>query len=365
MKRDQLYGFKKAKNNIRKEDLCILFEGQTDVIAAHSIGAENVVAPLGTGITDQQVDLMLRYSDRVLFLFDSDKAGQAAVERGFKIGILKGANMFAVTVPEPYKDIDELIQEKGEEVKKLFEPEVDAFTYLISSKVETLDLNNLNDHSHFIKYVKQLLPEGISKQQRDFYTKKIKVLTEIDLAETEDINKNQYNQNEPPIEQYSDMNYSSQTNIQTTPTENSIQPKSKEVYFLTQILFENNRDGIAKLDLKFFQNDYVKEIFNTILDETSIKVADLSDELQTDEAKILLESIVFQSEQAEEPLTPKELNKLYIGIKVDYYDQVRDRLRLRQAIAEGNSETKLAVKITKRIIEVTQLIVDLQNWEKK
>jgi DNA primase len=76
-----VYGIFQSRQEIRKEDLCIFCEGQTDVISAHQNGFMNIVAPLGTAITQDQIKLVARITKNILFLFDSDDAGQKALER--------------------------------------------------------------------------------------------------------------------------------------------------------------------------------------------------------------------------------------------------------------------------------------------
>lgn len=70
-----LFNFDLAKRHIRKENEVILFEGQMDVISAYQAGVENVVATLGTSLTDNQAKLLKRYVDTVVLCYDADQAG--------------------------------------------------------------------------------------------------------------------------------------------------------------------------------------------------------------------------------------------------------------------------------------------------
>ena len=81
LKRRTLYGFNWAKEAITSTGEVIVCEGYTDVIAFHSIGLHNAVATCGTALTDEHLQLLSRYSKRVLLAYDGDRAGQEAVMR--------------------------------------------------------------------------------------------------------------------------------------------------------------------------------------------------------------------------------------------------------------------------------------------
>lgn len=78
-----LYGLDKARTAIAKHDCAIVVEGYFDVIALHAAGIANVVASLGTALSQQQVKLLLRYAEsrQVILNFDADAAGNRAAER--------------------------------------------------------------------------------------------------------------------------------------------------------------------------------------------------------------------------------------------------------------------------------------------
>jgi len=82
-----LFAINQAKDAIREQDSVILMEGYFDVIAAHVHGLKNVVATLGTSLTEQHVKIIARYSDsrKIYLAFDADEAGIAATNRGAEI----------------------------------------------------------------------------------------------------------------------------------------------------------------------------------------------------------------------------------------------------------------------------------------
>ncbi|OGH99723.1 MAG: DNA primase, partial [Candidatus Melainabacteria bacterium GWA2_34_9] len=82
-----LFALYQAKQSIKEQDSVIIMEGFFDVISAHTHGLTNVVATLGTALTEQHIKILARYSDsrRMYLAFDSDEAGINATDRGAEI----------------------------------------------------------------------------------------------------------------------------------------------------------------------------------------------------------------------------------------------------------------------------------------
>lgn len=111
-KRKILYGIHLAKASIRKQDVCYLVEGYTDVISLHQGGIENVVASSGTSLTEGQVRLVKRYSDNITLLYDGDQAGINAALRGMDIILSQDMNVKLVILPEN-EDPDSFMRSAG------------------------------------------------------------------------------------------------------------------------------------------------------------------------------------------------------------------------------------------------------------
>ena len=87
-----LYGLNRARKVIGEADRVLVVEGYMDVIAAHQAGIENVVATLGTSLTDDHIRILGRYTKNILLSFDSDEAGVRAA--------LRAAELFTAHGPE-------------------------------------------------------------------------------------------------------------------------------------------------------------------------------------------------------------------------------------------------------------------------
>ena len=99
-KRKELFGLFQAKEAIRKQDMCYLVEGYTDVMAMHQQGVENVVASSGTALTSDQIRTIHRMTNNITVIFDGDEAGIHASERGIDMLLAEGMNVKLLLLPD-------------------------------------------------------------------------------------------------------------------------------------------------------------------------------------------------------------------------------------------------------------------------
>ena len=109
-----LYGLSFAKDEIRKLDKAILVEGYMDLISLYQSGIKNVVAVSGTALTEDQVQLLSRYTKNVVLLFDADTAGIKASMRSIELLLKRDIEVKIVTLPSG-EDPDSYINKYGKE----------------------------------------------------------------------------------------------------------------------------------------------------------------------------------------------------------------------------------------------------------
>jgi len=107
-----LYNLHLAKHGMRKAERAILVEGQFDVLRLTLAGLEEVIAPLGTGLTDEQAALLQRHSPHVILLYDSDDPGLRATFRAGDVLLRHRVRVSVATLPQG-EDPDTLVQNKG------------------------------------------------------------------------------------------------------------------------------------------------------------------------------------------------------------------------------------------------------------
>lgn len=95
-----LFGYDKAKYQIRQQDYSILVEGQMDLIMSHQAGFLNTVASSGTALTFDQLKMLNRLSTRIMMAFDADGAGFKAAVRSAKMALELGMDVKVVSLPK-------------------------------------------------------------------------------------------------------------------------------------------------------------------------------------------------------------------------------------------------------------------------
>lgn len=161
-KGDNLYALDISKNDISKKGYIILVEGYLDVIRCHIHGFENTVASLGTALTPNQGKKILKYTKKVIMAYDSDNAGQLAIERGILIlkDLSKTSNIDIHVLEIPNgKDPDEFLNKEG---KDKFQVLIDKsklyFDFKIDKTLNSWNTQDMNSKKHvFDKCIEILL----------------------------------------------------------------------------------------------------------------------------------------------------------------------------------------------------------------
>ena len=107
-----LYGLNRSRNHIRKADRALVVEGYFDALRVMAAGIEEVVAPLGTALTEAQALLLKKYTHNVYLLYDSDAAGLKATFRAGDELLSQGFSVRVVTLP-PGDDPDTFVRKNG------------------------------------------------------------------------------------------------------------------------------------------------------------------------------------------------------------------------------------------------------------
>ncbi len=128
-----LYGFDRAKIEIKKNNCCILTEGQMDVIMSHQAGIRNVVAVSGTSLTLDHLRIIKRLTDNLAIAFDKDEAGFAASKRGMDMAIAEGFEIKVILIPFG-KDPADTIKEN----RKIWEQAIKNSKNIIEFYLESL-----------------------------------------------------------------------------------------------------------------------------------------------------------------------------------------------------------------------------------
>ena len=145
-KSSSLYGINLAAAAIRQQDMVMIVEGYMDVITAHQNSFNNVVASMGTSVTEQQVNTLKRLTKNVALALDADTAGEEAMLRCVGSENTLGAEVKVIILPEG-KDPDDVIKEDAKIWQRLVEKSLPVVDYTFNMVTAKLDLTTARDKS--------------------------------------------------------------------------------------------------------------------------------------------------------------------------------------------------------------------------
>lgn len=289
-KRRSLYGLFHSKDEIRKFDRAILVEGYMDLISLYQSGIKNVVASSGTSLTDEQVQLLSRFTKNIYVLFDADSAGEKAAMRSIEILLKQNFEVKIITLPKG-EDPDSFINKNTKE----------AFDEKLSSAINFLEYLTLqfdkqgffkeaSTSANAIREIVRNLSFVNDELKRNLYIKSIakKFGLREKLIETELNNfLAQQNKNQQNVSSAKTLSQSGEIlKLKTTQTEN---PFEKE---LIRLLYSGNERIITHIldnvDTNNFTNEHYKILAKVVEDsfnEGKISPAYIIEKIENDELK--------------------------------------------------------------------------------
>jgi DNA primase len=334
-KRKNLYGLYQAKRSIKDNDFAILVEGQTDVVLSSINGIDNIVAPLGTGTTADQLSKLKRFSTNLAIAFDKDSAGENAHKRLGELALKQGFNCYSIEIPHG-NDADECIREDPSLWKTAVEERIPTVSYFLNLLAEKYDVKTLSGKLSLLGEILPLLRSITDKVTLDHHIKEINLLTDIPIDILE--------------QRMSDRTASSRP---TEPPEEESAPKSvlsHERYLAALLLqFPDTLDWAAgKVPLDDILSSDIKEIIGGVFEhnaeseETDISTFILT---QPESRQSLTQELLMYPLWTEEPSSDElthEISETIHAIKAHALRREINELRKELALAEKQGETKKA-----------------------
>lgn len=154
-KSQALYGIDKAKLEIRKNDSCILVEGNIDCIMSHQSGVKNCLAVSGTALTTIHLGIIKRFSNNLTLAFDMDLAGNNATKKGIDMAINNGFNVKVIAMNNEKDPADIILSSGEEEWKRIIEGAKPINQFYFDLALKNKDVKSIEDQK---KIVDELLP---------------------------------------------------------------------------------------------------------------------------------------------------------------------------------------------------------------
>ena len=334
--------FKKGKNiygieraiNIKNKNYSILMEGYMDVLSANIFGFDTSIAPLGTALTEEQAQLIKRYSSNILLSFDMDKAGISATERASFILKSQGFNIRVLQFEES-KDPDEFLKKNGKEAfLKVVENSLEIFDFLYNLYSSEYDLNNIIAKQNFIERFKEFFINIENDLEKEMYLKNLSEKTDISINV---LRKTLVEQNKKHLirkdyideaqEKIEKKEFKQANNLEMAIIKMLLR---KPNYYENFFINENLESDIAKKIFKFFNEKIKENLFsdsNTIMKEFKNYVEESEDFSEYDKSNELARIIMdyaLSPDKIQEERENIELFKSYLREKLKLRDKTKD-----------------------------------------
>lgn len=164
------YGLYQALPNFRETKTAILVEGYLDVIGLHSKGIRNVVAPLGTSLTQNQVKILRNYVDNLIICFDGDSAGRKAAFRAVEICLQEGLETKVILLENGIDPFDLSQQKTKLELESLLHSGIAGSLFAVQELVGTVNAHSsLEEKKKVVQNLFQFI-QGFSREiDKDFF----------------------------------------------------------------------------------------------------------------------------------------------------------------------------------------------------
>ncbi len=170
-KRKNLFALNLAKKS--KLGYLILVEGYMDAIALHQFGFDCAVASLGTALTEDGANLLSRYTEQVVLIYDGDEAGQNATQRAIPI-LEKAGLQVKVLKMRDAKDPDEFLKKFGaDRFKLLLEESSNRVEYQLNAILKKYDLRDDDQKVKYLQESAELISSLSSSVQREVYGNRV------------------------------------------------------------------------------------------------------------------------------------------------------------------------------------------------
>ncbi len=362
-KRQNLYGLNFARKEIKDRSI-ILVEGYMDLISLYQYGIKNVVATLGTALTDGQGSLIKRYADTAIISYDSDEAGIKATLRAIEILNKLDINVKVLNLKE-CKDPDEFIRKYG---VLEFEKEIKNSTHYIKYKIDNLKRNfNIQNDEERVKFTKEsskIIKEIKSPVEADYY---IKYLSEESKISIESIKKEVYGKYYSANQNKNNKNnkyiYKKEEKIIEKPKaiekgnllveENLIKIMLDSKKYREIILLKINEEDFLEKDSKEIVNWLIK---NKDLDKITIdkiKSLNISEEYIKGLESISLDNLDLNN--------IKNIDDIIKNIRKNSLNEKINILLKDQIDIEKNKDVKDTKEVDSKIMEIALKIVELRR----
>lgn len=200
-KRSVLFGIDRAKKHIIDEGFAVIVEGYFDMISLYTRGVKNVVAILGTSLTEEQLLKLRHYTQKITLLMDGDEAGLKSALRSLDLFLKLDFQTKIVLLPEN-EDPDTYVRKHGKDgVLSIISQSMPILDYYFEYQRRRIGLHTIEEKISFIRSAMPYVEAIRSNVHRNLYIKRLSELTGVDEASLLSEIKDKYKESERKEEQ--------------------------------------------------------------------------------------------------------------------------------------------------------------------
>ncbi|MFA5086898.1 MAG: DNA primase [Candidatus Paceibacterota bacterium] len=343
-----LFGIDKAKLEIRKNDFCILVEGNVDAIMSHQAGLMNCIAVSGTALTPYHLNIIKRYSPNLVLAFDMDAAGNKATKKGVALAQKMDFNIKVIPLTDEKDPADIVLHEGEEKWKQMVMGAKPANEFYFDLAFKNKDANVMEDKKKIIAELLPVFKKISNAVEQSFWLNKLAIAIK---AEEQDLRKE--------MEKVKDEEDSFEiTAIKYEPREKTAKTRQELMEEQAVMFVLLDRENISLLSTETISNFSapIKDILMKIIERPQITNDELIDSLKDSQETIdLLNYLILKSEvEGIIEDAPRELEKCVtarhnlinknsrreLALKIKECEAKGDLETLQQLLEEFNSLTK-------------------------
>ena len=162
-----LYGLYQARRAIAEADEVVVVEGYTDVLGLAQAGVKNVVASMGTSLTDAQIGLMMRFTSNVTFMFDADRAGTEAMLRSGELARGHSLRPRVAVLPAGKDPADIAVQGGQEQVSRVMAGKMSLLGFELRQALDRSDTATADGRVRAFEEVRRIMERAVSLKERE------------------------------------------------------------------------------------------------------------------------------------------------------------------------------------------------------
>jgi DNA primase len=193
-----LYALNWSKSAIVRTGEAVVVEGYTDVIAFHIAGNPVAVATCGTALGEEHLDLLRRFTERVVLSFDADEAGAGAALRGFEKAIPGDLDLRVAALPEGRDPADIVMTGETEALRKAVADSIPLLQFRLEQDLSRFDLHEAEARARAVRAVAPLIAQHPDPVVRHEYAVMLSKRTGVDLDVVERAIRRRPTGDQPP-----------------------------------------------------------------------------------------------------------------------------------------------------------------------